>query len=120
MAQGGFGDEIKIPKVQFPRFPGGAIKGIVAAIILLIVAVSSFYTVEPEEIGADEAQEVTGYARGTITPLGATNPWPVIADAALDGEVSLGGGAHGVSIAVRIDALVAALAAEVADVTDPA
>ena len=70
--------------------------------------------------GADEAQEVTGYARGTITPLGATHPWPVIADAALDGEVSLGGGAHGVSIAVRIDALVAALAAEVADVTDPA
>lgn len=51
MAQGGFGDEIKIPKVQFPRLPGGAIKGVVAAIILLIIAVASFYTVEPEEIG---------------------------------------------------------------------
>lgn len=51
MAQGGFGDEIKIPKIQLPRLPGGAVKGGIIALVLLIVAVSSIYTVGPEEIG---------------------------------------------------------------------
>jgi membrane protease subunit HflK len=51
MAQGGFGDEIKIPKIQLPRLPGGALKGGIIALVTLIVAVSSFYTVGPEEIG---------------------------------------------------------------------
>jgi membrane protease subunit HflK len=51
MAQGGFGEEFKIPKIQFPRMPGGAIRGAVIALVVLIVAVSSFYTVGPEEIG---------------------------------------------------------------------
>ena len=51
MAQGGFGDEIKIPKIQVPRLPGGAIRGVVVAFVVLVVAVSSFYTVGPEEIG---------------------------------------------------------------------
>src|SRR5574340_1660103 len=30
---------------------------------------------------ADEARSVTGYARGAITPFGATRTWPVVADA---------------------------------------
>jgi membrane protease subunit HflK len=51
MSQSGFGDEIKIPKIQFPRLPGGAIRGVVIAVVLLLVAVSAFYTVGPEEIG---------------------------------------------------------------------
>ncbi len=68
---------------------------------------------------ADEAKEVTGYARGTITPLGATQAWPVIADASLTGAVSIGGGALGVSLTVDTGDLVAALDAVVADVTDP-
>jgi membrane protease subunit HflK len=51
MSQGGFGEEFKIPKIQFPRMPGGAIRGAVIALVVLIVAVSSFYTVGPEEIG---------------------------------------------------------------------
>jgi membrane protease subunit HflK len=50
MAQGGFGDEIKIPKIQVPRLPGGAVRIGVVVLILLITAVSSVYTVEPEEI----------------------------------------------------------------------
>src|SRR4029078_5505924 len=32
---------------------------------------------------ADEAREVTGYERFTITPFGATRAWPVIAHAAM-------------------------------------
>lgn len=68
---------------------------------------------------AAEARDATGYARGTITPLGSTHPWPVISDETVAGEVSLGGGAHGVSITVDGAELVTALGAEVADVTDP-
>ena len=69
---------------------------------------------------AEVAFEVTGYVRGTITPLGSTTPWPVVADSSLSGPVSLGGGAHGVALTVDADDLVRALDASVADVTDPA
>jgi Cys-tRNA(Pro)/Cys-tRNA(Cys) deacylase len=69
---------------------------------------------------ADVALEVTGYARGTITPLGSLRPWPVVADASMTGTVSLGGGAHGVALTVDAGELVRALDATVADVTDPA
>jgi Cys-tRNA(Pro) deacylase len=70
---------------------------------------------------ADEAREVTGYERYTITPFGATRAWPVIADAAILGEpiVSIGGGARGVNLHVAPADLVAALAADVVDVTQP-
>ncbi len=68
---------------------------------------------------AEVAREVTGYERGTITPLGSTTAWPVVADATLEGTISLGAGAHGVAVTVDAAALVAALDATVADVTDP-
>lgn len=69
---------------------------------------------------AEEAREVTGYERGTITPFGSRTLLPVIADATIAGRsVSIGGGAHGVAVTVDADALVAALGAIVADVTDP-
>lgn len=69
---------------------------------------------------ADAAREVTGYVRGTITPLGATTALPVIADSRVTGTVSVGGGGHGVALTLDGDALVAALGATVADVTAPA
>jgi prolyl-tRNA editing enzyme YbaK/EbsC (Cys-tRNA(Pro) deacylase) len=68
---------------------------------------------------ADEALRVTGYKRGTITPLGATAAWPVIADQEVDGLVSIGGSDHGVSLTVAGADLIDALGADVADVTDP-
>lgn len=69
---------------------------------------------------ADTARAVTGYERGTITPLGSLRAWPVLADASLtERTVSIGAGAHGVAATVGADALVAVLDAEVADVTDP-
>lgn len=67
---------------------------------------------------ADEAREVTGYERGTITPLGSLQALPVIADPRVDGTVSIGGGAHGVALTVDAAELFAALDASVADVTD--
>jgi Cys-tRNA(Pro)/Cys-tRNA(Cys) deacylase len=70
---------------------------------------------------AATALEVTGYERGTITPFGSTTAWPVVADATMAGRrVSLGAGAHGVAVTVEADAALAALGADVADVTDPA
>jgi Cys-tRNA(Pro)/Cys-tRNA(Cys) deacylase len=68
---------------------------------------------------ADQAREVTGYVRGTITPLGSLRTLPVIADASIDGIVSLGGGDHGVAFTVLAADLLGVLGAEVADVTDP-
>ncbi|MBF8289135.1 MAG: YbaK/prolyl-tRNA synthetase associated region [Chloroflexi bacterium] len=70
---------------------------------------------------ADEAREVTGYVRYTITPFGSTRAWPVIADAAMLGEplVAIGGGAHGVNLHLAPADLVSALRAEVVDVTQP-
>ncbi|HET7688888.1 MAG TPA: YbaK/EbsC family protein [Nocardioidaceae bacterium] len=69
---------------------------------------------------ADEAFAVTGYVRGTITPLGSSTAWPVIADETLAGPVSIGGGAHGLALTVDAAALVAALDGQTADVTEPA
>ena len=68
---------------------------------------------------ADEAQRVTGYPRGAITPFGSSRAWPVILDdSAMDRPtVALGGGAHGVNVHLSPADLVAALAAQVADVT---
>lgn len=70
---------------------------------------------------ADEAQRVTGYVRYTITPFGSTTAWPVIADASVTGHpvVAIGGGARGVNLHLAPSDLVAALAAEVVDVTVP-
>jgi prolyl-tRNA editing enzyme YbaK/EbsC (Cys-tRNA(Pro) deacylase) len=67
---------------------------------------------------AETAYAATGYQRGTITPFGSTRAWPVIADARLAGRrVTLGAGEHGVAVALNADAVVAALGAQVADIT---
>lgn len=70
----------------------------------------------------DVAKQATGYERGTITPFGSTTAWPVVADASLAGEpdrmISLGAGAHGVAVTVNAEAAIAALEAQVADVTE--
>ena len=67
---------------------------------------------------ADVALEVTGYERGTITPLGSSTAWPVVADELVSGTISIGGGAHGVGLTVDAEALLDALGATVADVTE--
>ena len=64
------------------------------------------------------ALEATGYERGTIVPLGSTTPWPVYADERIAGaRVAMGAGAHGYSLFVDADALIAALGASVADIS---
>jgi Cys-tRNA(Pro) deacylase len=68
---------------------------------------------------ADEARDVTGYERYTITPFGSTRAWPVLVDAAAMTEpiVSVGGGAFGVNLHLAPPDLVASLNGEVADVS---
>ncbi len=68
---------------------------------------------------AETAFEATGYVRGTITPFGSSHAWPVIADASIVGRrISMGAGAPGVSISLEADQMIAALRAEVADISD--
>lgn len=70
---------------------------------------------------AETARAATGYERGTITPFGSEHAWPVVADATITARrVSMGAGAHGVAVTLDADAMVDALGADRADVTDPA
>ena len=65
---------------------------------------------------AGEALTATGYARGTITPLGLD--LPVVADERIvGGEITLGTGQRDTVVAVDADAVIEAYAAIVADVT---
>jgi Cys-tRNA(Pro) deacylase len=67
---------------------------------------------------ARQAQDATGYERGTITPFGSTTAWPVVADERIAGRyVTLGGGRHGVAVGLAADDAIRALGATVADVT---
>jgi Cys-tRNA(Pro)/Cys-tRNA(Cys) deacylase len=69
---------------------------------------------------AATARAATGYERGTITPFGSSQPWPVVADTRVVGrEITLGAGQHGVAIAAPADDIIKALDAVVADVSDP-
>jgi Cys-tRNA(Pro)/Cys-tRNA(Cys) deacylase len=69
---------------------------------------------------ATVAKEVTGYERGTITPLGSATAWPVVADERVLGrEITLGAGEHGAAVAVRAEDVLTMLDARVADVTEP-
>ena len=68
---------------------------------------------------ADEARAATGYERYTITPFGSSRAWPSIVDRSVMDEpvVSVGGGAFGVSLHLAPADLVAALGADVVDVS---
>jgi Cys-tRNA(Pro)/Cys-tRNA(Cys) deacylase len=68
---------------------------------------------------ADEAQRVTGYVRYTITPFGSTTKLPVLVDASVLSQpvVSVGGGIRGRNLHFAPADLIAALGAEVADLT---
>lgn len=70
---------------------------------------------------ADDALAATGYARGTITPFGASGNWPVYADSSIVGRrISMGAGAPGRSLWVGADDLVRGFDATVADISKPA
>jgi len=66
---------------------------------------------------ATTAFDVTGYERGTITPLGLD--LPVVVDERMRGEViTLGSGVHGVAIGLEADDIITSYSAVVADVSN--
>jgi Cys-tRNA(Pro) deacylase len=66
---------------------------------------------------AKTALAVTGYERGTITPLGLN--LPVVVDERMRGEaITLGSGVHGVAIGLDADDIITSYSAVVADVSD--
>jgi Cys-tRNA(Pro) deacylase len=66
------------------------------------------------------ARNATGYERGTITPFGSREPWPVIADERIAGrEITLGAGEPGVAMAAAADDIIDVLGARLADISQP-
>ena len=47
----GEGQGPQIPEIKLPKFDGGKIRGILVIFLLVVVALTSFYTIEPEETG---------------------------------------------------------------------
>jgi Cys-tRNA(Pro) deacylase len=67
---------------------------------------------------AEIALAATGYERGTIVPIGSTTDWPVFADERIVGtRIAMGAGAHGYSLFIDADDLIAAYGATVADIS---
>ena len=97
----------------FALIPGG--RSISWPKLRAVVGVNKLRLPEPEL-----ALAATGYERGTIVPIGSTTDWPVYADASIVGErVAMGAGAHGYSLFVDADDLIAAYGATVADISVP-
>lgn len=79
-----------------------------------VVGVNKLRLPEPEL-----ALAATGYERGTIVPIGSTSAWPVFADASIVGRrIAMGAGAHGYSLFIDADGLLAAYGATVADISE--
>lgn len=80
-----------------------------------VVGVNKLRLPEPEL-----ALAASGYERGTIVPIGSSTDWPVYADRSIvSRRVAMGAGAHGYSLFVDADALIAAYGATVADISQP-
>ena len=80
-----------------------------------IVGVNKLQLPDPQR-----AREATGYERGTIVPIGSAGDWPIYADERIAGErIAMGAGAHGYSLFVDADDLIAAYGATVADISQP-
>lgn len=81
-----------------------------------VVGVNKLQLPDPER-----ALAATGYERGTIVPIGSSTDWPVYADESIVGRrIAMGAGAHGYSLFIDADALIASYDATVADISQPA
>jgi Cys-tRNA(Pro)/Cys-tRNA(Cys) deacylase len=80
-----------------------------------VVGVNKLQLPDPER-----ALAATGYERGTIVPIGSTTAWPIYADEQIVGQrIAMGAGAHGYSLFVEADDLIAVYGAAVADISQP-
>ena len=96
----------------FALVPGG--RSISWPKLRALVGVNRLRMPEPEL-----ALAATGYARGTIVPIGSSTDWPVYADESIVGRrIAMGAGTHGWSLFVDADELISAYGATVADISD--
>jgi Cys-tRNA(Pro) deacylase len=96
----------------FALIPGG--RKISWPKLRAVVGVNRLKLPDPDGLAA------TGYERGTIVPIGSTTAWPVFADETIRGRrIAMGAGAHGYSLFVDADDLIAAYDATVADISEP-
>ncbi|MCP4660424.1 MAG: FtsH protease activity modulator HflK [bacterium] len=51
MAQGDFSDQLNLPKFEPPQISGKMVRTVLVVVVLLLIALTSFYKVEPEEVG---------------------------------------------------------------------
>jgi Cys-tRNA(Pro)/Cys-tRNA(Cys) deacylase len=80
-----------------------------------VVGVNKLQLPDPER-----ALAATGYERGTIVPIGSSHDWPIYADELIAGKrIAMGAGAHGYSLFVDADDLIAAYGATIADISQP-
>ena len=80
-----------------------------------VVGVNKLQLPDPQR-----ALAATGYERGTIVPVGSSTEWPIFADERIVGRrIAMGAGAHGYSMFVEADDLIAAYGATVADISQP-
>jgi Cys-tRNA(Pro)/Cys-tRNA(Cys) deacylase len=78
-----------------------------------VVGVNKLQLPDPER-----ALAATGYERGTIVPIGSSHDWPIFADERIAGQrIAMGAGAHGYSLFVEADDLVAVYGATMADIS---
>ena len=68
---------------------------------------------------AETARAVTGYGARTITPFASSAPVACHRHSRVQGSISIGAGAHGVSAMAAAADVIEALSATVADVTAP-
>lgn len=57
---------------------------------------------------AEDALAVTGYERGTISPIGCSAPWPVFLDTSVAARIAIGCGSRQHSALIDRDAFIAA------------
>jgi Cys-tRNA(Pro)/Cys-tRNA(Cys) deacylase len=80
-----------------------------------VVGVNKLQLPDPER-----ALAATGYERGTIVPIGSAQNLPIFADERIVGRrIAMGAGAHGYSLFVEADDLIAAYGATLADISQP-
>lgn len=95
----------------FALIPGG--RSISWPKLRALVGVNKLRLPEPELAFA-----ATGFERGTIVPIGSSTDWPIYADESIVGQrIAMGAGAHGYSLFVDADALIAAYDATIADIS---
>lgn len=102
-----------VPEYLFALVPGG--RSISWPKLRAVAGANKLRLPEPEL-----ALAATGYERGTIVPIGSTTDWPIFADESIVGQrIAMGAGAHGYSLFVEADDLIAAYGATVADISVP-